>query len=101
MKGKREFLKVSFLSLEPPTESDIATSRNFLALGTPSWHFCPHGTLTRSARKPASAKSHCLTFPLRAYTHLCFRGRTGGWGVLVWDTVGGKSFQEGRDRLIG
>lgn len=98
-------VKVSFwepaVFLEPPTGKCPTHRRIFLASGTPSWPFCPHGTLRQSAGRPAPAKCHCLAFPLRAHTHLCFGGRTGGWGVLVWGTVGGKSFQEGRGRLIG
>jgi len=79
----------------------VARSEDFLAPVTPVWHFCPHETPTWSAGKHASAKQHCLAFPLRAHMHFCFSGKTYGWGALVWETVGGESFQEDRDSSIG
>ena len=93
---------MEFLFIETPSQKIVAArSEDFLAPVTPVWHFCPHGTPTQSARKQASAKCHCLAFPLRVRIHFCFSGKTDVWGAVVWETVGGKSFQEDRDRPVG
>lgn len=100
MNGKSEFLGAC--SFPRPTHRKVSYPQQDLpGIWGSIMALFPHGTLRQSAGRTAPAKCHCLAFPLRAHTHPCFGGRTGGWGVLVWGTVGGKSFQEGRDRLIG
>lgn len=89
---------MEFLFLETASQKTIVTRNEaFLAPVTPGWHFCLHGTPTQNAEQQVHAKLHCLAFPM----HLCFSGKTDGWGALVWETVGGKSFQDDRDRPMG
>lgn len=85
---------MEFLFIETPSQKIVvAGSEDVLAPVTPVWHFCPHGAPTQSVGKQASAKCHCLAFPLRARMHSCFLGKTDVWGAVVWETVGGKIFQ--------